>query len=86
MGLHENADVDLAVAKIDAWCLKEVARHVDREDRQEAARDRAECIRVLAVAAAQILLGVRETTRGIVDPASSAGRGWLGTASAAALR
>ena len=38
------------------------------------------------VAAAQILLGVRETTRGIVDPASSAGRGWLGTASAAALR
>ena len=48
MGLHENADVDLAVAKIDAWCLKEVARHVDREDRQEAARDRAECIRVLA--------------------------------------
>ncbi len=36
------------------------------------------------VAAAQILLGVRETTRGIVDPASSAGRGWLATASAAA--
>lgn len=48
MGLHENADVDLAVAKIDAWCLKEIARNVDREDRQEAAKDRAECIRVLA--------------------------------------
>ena len=38
------------------------------------------------VAAAQILLGVRETTRGIVDPASETGRGWLATASAALLR
>lgn len=38
------------------------------------------------VAAAQILLGVRETTRGIVDPASETGRDWLRTASAALLR
>ena len=47
MGVHENADIDLAMAKVDAWLIKEVARHVDREDRQEAARDKAECLRVL---------------------------------------
>jgi phage terminase large subunit-like protein len=36
------------------------------------------------VAAAQVLLGVRETTRGIVDPASSPG--WLGKMSGNSLR
>ena len=48
MGVHENADIDLAMAKVDAWLVKEVARHVDREDRQEAARDKVECLHVLA--------------------------------------
>ena len=38
------------------------------------------------VAAAQILLGVRETTRGIVDPASGEGRSWLAAARADILR
>lgn len=48
MGVADGADVDFAMGKVDMWLTKELAKNIDREDRQAAARDKAECLHVLA--------------------------------------